>query len=328
MSYLFKFCCVFLLLISSVAVADDMRPSSLIIQQSDVTEFQATWKRPIKKGVSSELVVAFDDATEHQLKRQYVIDNYDIAYWTFTRANRLDGLSIEINGFLKSAEDVILRLSKLNGDTETRILNKRSNSYLASSSENLSLWQIGVQYIYLGIEHILIGLDHLLFIACLVYISRTPRKLFWTITGFTLAHSITLTLAATETFMLPIAPVEAAIALSIVFLAAEIAKNKQHSLSLKYPVLVSSSFGLLHGFGFASVLADIGLPAQANTLALLGFNIGVEIGQLLFVAALVGLFYLLKLCIKSLSAENARLPMSYLCGCVGSIWVLERLAAF
>lgn len=128
--------------------------------------------------------------------------------------------------------------------------------------------------------------------------------------------------------MLPIAPVEAAIALSIVFLAAEIAKNKLHSLSLKYPVLVSSSFGLLHGFGFASVLADIGLPAQANTLALVGFNIGVEVGQLIFVAALILVFVVARRAIKSLSVETVRLPMSYLCGSIASIWVLERLAAF
>ena len=188
-------------------------------------------------------------------------------------------------------------------------------------------------YIKIGIEHILIGLDHLLFVACLVYISGTRKKLLYTITGFTLAHSVTLFLSATNIIVIPIEPVEAVIALSIIFLAWEIAKNKQHSLSLRYPVLVSSSFGLLHGFGFAAVLSDIGLPETEKLLALLSFNIGVELGQLLFVLAL---FLVVKFASvlykwlkhKPLTLAMLRLPISYLCGITATFWLIERLAAF
>jgi hypothetical protein len=118
------------------------------------------------------------------------------------------------------------------------------------------------------------------------------------------------------------------IALSIVFLAWEIAKNNKSSLSLRYPVLVSSSFGLLHGFGFASVLTDIGLPEGEKILALICFNIGVEIGQLIFVTLLIGAFYLLSKIYKPLSLDRMRFPVSYFCGTLASFWVLERLVAF
>jgi len=190
-----------------------------------------------------------------------------------------------------------------------------------------------ITYIELGFEHILIGLDHLLFVACLVYISGSRKKLFFTITGFTLAHSITLFLSASNIVTIPIAPVEAVIALSIIFLAWEIAKNRQQSLSLRYPVLVSSSFGLLHGFGFAAVLSDIGLPETERLMALLSFNIGVELGQLAFVLAL---FILVKLASwlylwmqdKPLTLPMLRLPISYLCGITATFWFIQRLTAF
>ena len=183
-------------------------------------------------------------------------------------------------------------------------------------------------YTVLGIEHILGGPDHLLFVLCLLFIARSGKKLLWCITGFTIAHSITLIAASLDWVAIPIPPVEAAIALSIVFLASEIIKRREASLSLRYPATVSSSFGLLHGFGFASVLSDIGLPAEETVLALLSFNVGVEIGQLLFVAALYVLWFAAATVAQNLKAENLRIPLGYGCGVMATIWLVERLAAF
>ena len=143
------------------------------------------------------------------------------------------------------------------------------------------------QYFRLGVEHILLGYDHLLFLACLLLIARTGRRILVVVTGFTLAHSITLALAALGLVRVPVPPVEAAIALSIVFLATEIARKPRDTITWRYPIAVSSSFGFLHGFGFAAVLGEIGMPQTEVPLALLFFNLGVEAGQLMFIGAIV-----------------------------------------
>ena len=148
------------------------------------------------------------------------------------------------------------------------------------------------QYTIIGVEHIWMGWDHLLFLVCLLLIAGGFRRILVTVTGFTIAHSITLALSTLKLIRIPTPPVEAAIALSIVFLAREIAVNRRDSLTWKHPILVSSSFGLLHGFGFAAVLEEVGLPRTQLATGLLFFNIGVEIGQLIFIAALSAVFLL------------------------------------
>jgi hydrogenase/urease accessory protein HupE len=189
---------------------------------------------------------------------------------------------------------------------------------------------VAFEYTRLGIEHIWLGLDHLLFVACLLFIARTPRRLLITITGFTAAHSLTLILSILSWVRLPVPPVEAAIALSILFLVCEIARPLANSWTWRHPVLVSSLFGLLHGFGFASVLRDIVLPQTQLPAALLTFNLGVEIGQLLFVAACL----LLYAGAKRLLPHWQRLPRlphylaCYPVGTLASFWLFDRLSGF
>ena len=318
-----------LLIFSPLLWADDMRPASLTIKRVDASTYDVTWKVPIKKGVLPSLSVVFDSETNivspaHSQQK----NNAMIRYWTFQSESGLAGSTISIEGLKGSTYQVLLRIIGNDQRTITTMLNTENTDYVVPQSEAAAMEDTAVIYSVYGIEHILVGFDHLLFVACLVYISRTRRKLFWAISGFTLAHSITLILAATDTLTVPIGPVEAVIALSIVFLACEITKNKKSSLSFRYPVLVSSSFGLLHGFGFASVLADIGLPETEKLLALLCFNLGVEIGQLLFVAVLFLSFILLSRFCKPLTVDALRLPASYFCGSLATIWMFERLAAF
>ena len=195
--------------------------------------------------------------------------------------------------------------------------------------------QVAATYTRLGIEHILLGIDHLLFVACLLLVAGGGRRLLLTITGFTVAHSVTLALSALELVRLPVPPIEAAIALSIVFIAVEIARGKKNSLTYRYPIAVSSSFGLLHGFGFAAVLREIGLPQNEIPTALLCFNVGVEIGQIAFVGVLLLLMYAIKPVLAMdvdgpvhASASRIRVSAAYLIGSVASYWLIARLEAF
>ncbi len=184
-----------------------------------------------------------------------------------------------------------------------------------------SMPQNALRYGALGVAHILSGFDHLLFICLLCFIAR--QRLIVTITGFTLAHSVTLALASLGVIRLSVAAVEASIALSIIFMAAELIRGDRASLPWRRPVLMSAGFGLLHGFGFATVLRDIGLPEGQSALALAAFNMGVEIGQVLFIAAVLVL-------VRSLSALRLPHPsmtqIGWVSGSVAAFWMWQRIA--
>jgi hydrogenase/urease accessory protein HupE len=184
------------------------------------------------------------------------------------------------------------------------------------------------RYLALGVEHILLGIDHLLFVLGLLLIVRGPRMLIKTVTAFTVAHSLTLALATLGVVTVPPRPVEAAIALSILFLAVEILHARQGRIGLTYrlPWLVAFAFGLLHGLGFAGALAEIGLPAGEIPLALLFFNLGVEIGQLLFVAAVLSVRFALRRLEVAWPAWAEPLP-AYAIGTIACFWFMERTSA-
>lgn len=195
--------------------------------------------------------------------------------------------------------------------------------------------EVRKQYSILGIEHIWAGIDHLLFLICLVIITGFSRKLFITITGFTIAHSITLILSALKIIQLPIPPIEATIALSIVFLCYEIIHHHatKQSLTYRHPIIVASSFGLLHGLGFAAVLGEIGLPKNHAIEALLFFNIGVEIGQVIFILVLFLIAIIIgkigqKLLMKSTKTKLLSIGLKvtiYLVGILASYWMFDRI---
>ncbi|WP_440875175.1 HupE/UreJ family protein [Thalassotalea sp. PLHSN55] len=321
-----KFLQLCLFLFSATVFAEDMRPASLNIIAIDNEHYDVIWKVPAVGNKRLSMHVIFDENSQNaSAKKQDFINGAYIESWQIKRDNGLTGLTVNIDGLLTTNADVLVRIVDQQQQSITQVLNaEHQQLHIEGNFEPENV--IGT-YTYLGIEHILIGLDHLLFVACLVYISSTRRKLLLTISGFTLAHSVTLFLAATETFALSIPPVEAVIALSIVFLAIEIAKRKENSLTLKYPVLVSSSFGLIHGFGFASVLAEIGLPVQEKITALIFFNVGVEIGQLMFLAVLLVTFKMITHS-KLLSAGQIRWLVSYSCGGIAMIWLVQRLGSF
>ena len=184
-------------------------------------------------------------------------------------------------------------------------------------------------YLLLGVEHILGGIDHLLFVLCLLLIVQGNWTLVKTITAFTLANSITLAMATLGFFKVPQAPIEAMIALSILFLAVELVKQQQgkRDIAIRAPWIVAFIFGLLHGFGFAGALAEVGLPQADIPLALLMFNAGVEAGQLLFIAGVIIIIHAWKHMTK---LELTWLPKAtiYMIGSISSFWVFERVMAF
>lgn len=239
-------------------------------------------------------------------------------------------LSIQYARFNPSTSSLI-KYRAISGETHTRLLAPNETSWAIPSAETPS--RIAYDYTVLGMQHIWAGTDHLLFLLCLLWIAGGWRRVLITITGFTVAHSITLVLSALQWVQLPVPPVEAVIALSIVFLASEIAKDNRQTLTWRYPISVSSSFGLLHGFGFAAALADIGLPQTELMTGLLFFNLGVEIGQVIFAAAalcgIAGLRYLLKTVLSH--SENSRAMQqvsAYTIGGLASFWLIERCASF
>lgn len=183
------------------------------------------------------------------------------------------------------------------------------------------------EYTRLGVEHILGGYDHLLFLVCVIWLAFTWRRIVLAVTGFTIAHSITLALAAFELITPAIDPTEALIALSIVFVAAELVRQKKDSLSWRFPVVVSSLFGLLHGLGFAGVLKEVGLPTNDALLALFAFNIGVEAGQLLFVCALLMLVWVIvRMSASKINPSSVRTQTTsgYVVGTLAAFWFLQR----
>ncbi len=191
---------------------------------------------------------------------------------------------------------------------------------------SMSFGDAAVRYTTLGIEHILFGIDHLLFILGLLLIVDGVWALLKTITAFTLAHSVTLGLATTGWVSVPSAPVEAAIALSIVLVAAEGLRSGQESPAIGSPWLMAFAFGLLHGFGFAGALSELGLPTREIPLALLFFNIGVEIGQLAFVTVVLLIRRVVLRLVRSWPNSLAAVP-GYIIGAVAMFWLVERVSA-
>lgn len=304
-----------------------IEPATATSNNGNIT-YQVMWKQPQNTG-SAILGLQFsEEATLTKNQQVSRVNGSKIEHFTLTTSTGLAGQSITIANLEKTNIEVMLKYSehaennKVNEQHSVRLTPDRSSyTFIASPSR----WQTVQSYTIFGVEHILEGYDHLLFVLCLLLIASTTKKLFWAITGFTLAHSITLILSTLNVVQLPIVVVEAIIALSIVFLATEIVKNKKASLSFRYPIAVSSSFGLLHGFGFASVLMELGLPQNDQFLALAFFNLGVELGQLLFIAFVMLILALFKrlIDIKKYYKLNA-----YIIGSIASMWLIERVIAF
>jgi hydrogenase/urease accessory protein HupE len=325
-----------LLLFANGAQAHDSRPNFVEIFETEPNVFSVQWKIPATVPEAALPTIRMPEtcATDARLALQQSAGAYQ-GRLVYKCPEGLSGKAIRIEfPVINPSLSSLFQVRLLNGEQHVKILKPEESSWTVPDAENRLA--VAGQYTLLGIEHIWIGIDHLLFVTCLLLIARTVRKVLVTITGFTVAHSITLFLSALDLIRIPTPPVEAAIALSVVFLSWEIVKNDESQLTFRYPVAVSTSFGLLHGFGFAAVLRDIGLPQTQLPTALLFFNVGVEIGQILFLMALVAAFLVARPLLKRmLSAPDHEVhwswmttPASYVIGGLASYWLIDRISGF
>jgi hydrogenase/urease accessory protein HupE len=311
------------------ASGHEMRPGYLEIRESSPESYEVLWKVPAR-GVDQRfgLYLRFADDVETVTEPVggFRADSY-VERLRIRRPGGLTGTTVTIEGLESTFTDVLFRFEHADGTVLTRRLTPEDPGCVIEAKPDRG--QLAWTYLVLGTEHILLGIDHLLFVLALLLVVRGWGKLVGTITAFTVAHSITLALATLGFVHVPGPPVEAVIALSIVFVAAEIVHGTQGrpGLTARWPWVVAFTFGLLHGFGFAGALSEVGLPQNAIPLALLMFNVGVEAGQLLFVAGMLVIYATVRG--KQLEPPEWvwRIP-PYAIGSVAAFWMIERVAGF
>ncbi|MEN8727522.1 MAG: HupE/UreJ family protein, partial [Sulfurovum sp.] len=319
---------VLLMLILGVTQADEIRPGYMEIKGSDEKTFQVKWKVPMKSDKVLSLKPLMPPNCKSTPSSRQRVDNALIENWTMVCPNGLAGEKIEISGLEYTVTDVLVQINHADGSSSMNRLTPTAVSFQIAAKQ--SFWDVAKTYTIIGIEHILFGIDHLLFVFALLIIVTGFRRLVGTITAFTLAHSITLVAATLGWMSVPQAPVEAVIALSILFLAVEIIHSQQGKIGLaeKSPWLIAFIFGLLHGFGFAGALAEVGLPQQAIPQALLFFNVGVELGQLMFVMAVLCVGWLVKKVLAQELLDKGELTIAYIIGSLSAFWLFERTYSF
>jgi hypothetical protein len=326
---------VLLVALAPCLCAHEVRPAYLELRQTGPETYAALWKVPgqgdLRLGLYVELPASCTSVNE---PNRSMANNAYTERWTVKCPGSLSGGKIHIAGLSATGTDVLVRLERLDGSTEVTRLTPSSPSFVVAAAASA----VGVArtYTVLGIEHILTGIDHLLFVLALIIITRGGWKLVKTVTAFTVSHSITLTLATLGYVHIPQRPVEAVIALSIVFVAAEILRGRHGyaGITARAPWLVALMFGLMHGLGFASGLKDAGLPDGHIPTALLFFSLGVETGHFLFIGLVLSLFALMVRAASRLTTNGQQrlatlevLP-AYAIGSVAMFWVIQRLAAF
>ncbi|MCP4300987.1 MAG: HupE/UreJ family protein [Gammaproteobacteria bacterium] len=312
-----------LLAMPAPASAHELRPGYLEITETTPGAYDVVWKAPIRMGRPLAVEPRFpedcdtSDRSELTNERAALISRSSLSCET-----PLQGRRIQLAGLDATLTDVLVRLRSADGTLQA--VRATPDEPMVELAEAPTRRNVARTYFLLGVEHILGGIDHLLFVLALVLLITSVRRLIETITAFTLAHSFTLIGASLGWVTLPTSPVEAVIALSIVFLANEIACKRRGTtrLSQRRPWIVAFAFGLLHGFGFAGALAEIGLPEGEIPMALLTFNLGVETGQLIFLA---GVLMVLAVIARLRLREPIDTFASYAIGITASVWLVERV---
>jgi hypothetical protein len=314
---------------ADVAWAHEVRPAYVGITERAPETYDVVFKVPaLGEALRLGLALRLPDGVELvEPPRGAFAGRAHVERSRIRRAGGLAGATIAIDGLAATLTDALVRIELADGAVQTLRVTPDAPSFTVAAAP--AAGAVARTYLALGVEHILLGVDHLLFVLALLILVPTWRALLATITAFTLAHSLTLAAATLGWLAVPPPPVEAVIALSIVFVAGEIVHGARGrpGLSARRPWLVAFAFGLLHGLGFAGALHEIGLPERAIPLALLAFNLGVELGQLLFVgAALAAAALLARLAVRP--ARGWRTAAAYGIGVVAAYWLVERIAAF
>jgi hydrogenase/urease accessory protein HupE len=315
----------FALLVPAV-FAHEARPAYLEIKEIAPNQFSLLWHMPVLAGMRLPIALKLpaDVKDLREPTAQELADSELERHWIDAGPHGLAGKTIEFPGLQLTITDVVVRVEMLDGRKWTTIVHPSQPRFELAA--NQSTWGVVGTYIVQGIRHILFGADHMLFVLGLLLIVKDRWMLLKTVTAFTVAHSITLAMATLGYANIPVVPLNAAIALSILFLGPEIVRSwrSETSFTIQHPWVVAFAFGLLHGFGFASALTSAGLPHQELPLALVSFNIGVELGQLGFIALILALE-------RSFRILEIRWPQwvealpGYTVGSLGAFWTVQRL---
>jgi hypothetical protein len=319
---------VLLLVLATVAPnaqAHEVRPAYLELRQTDPETWEALWKVP---GLGDSLRLALyvelpPDCKRLGTSRISIADDAHAERWTFRRPGGLAGADIRIAGLSATQTDVLVRLERLDGTTQVERLTPSDTSFTVAAAPDA--WDVTRTYALLGVEHILLGFDHLLFVLGLLILTQGGWRLVKTVTAFTVSHGVTLTLATLGYVHVPQRPVEAVIALSIVFVAAEIVHGRagRPGITARAPWIVALTFGLMHGLGFAGALSEVGLPQAHIPTALLFFSLGVEVGHLLFIGAVLSVVALGRRLRWPVPGWLGLVP-AYAIGAVAMFWVFQR----
>ena len=308
------------------ARADVFNPAFLQLTETSPDHFAVTLRLPLRGQQPPAVELLFPDrvATVGSVRRREIA-GYLVETRSVHAAGGLAGSRLAFRGLGGSATDVIARVLFIDGSEQVERLEAGADAFTVRGRRGTLA--VSAAYFALGVEHILLGPDHLLFVLALLLLVDGWRRILATITAFTVAHSLTLVAAALGWVRVPGAPVEAVIALSIVFVAAEALHSwrGRPGITARAPWIVAFAFGLLHGLGFAAALNDIGLPEQAILPALLAFNLGVEAGQVLFVAAMLLLAALAQRSRVPARQLVARTLLPYGIGTLAAYWSIERV---
>ena len=317
-----------LLALGPTASAHEARPAYLELTETLPDRYDVVWRTPVLAGMRLPVVLRLPDGANNVVEPKLrELPDSIVERRVITAPGGLGGKRIEFVGLQHTITDVLVRVQTRDGGHSMTLVHP-SQAWVEIAAARGPL-AVASTYLMHGIEHILFGYDHLLFIFALILIVPNLRMLVMTVTAFTLAHSITLALATLGVVHVPGPPVEATIALSILLLACEIirARGGQPSLTARWPWLVAFSFGLLHGFGFAGALSEIGLPRGDIPLALFTFNVGVEIGQLAFIAVVLALLAAARrLPVPDALSRRAQPVATYAIGTIAAFWFVERVA--
>ena len=322
-----------LVLLAPSLSAHEVRPAYLELSQTGAETYEVLWRVPARgEDQRLALYVEFPPGSVNVTPPHGSLVNQAFTErWTVKREGGLAGGVVHVSGLAATLTDVLVRVQRLDGSTQVTRLTPAAPSFTVAATPRAI--EVAGTYLRLGVEHILGGIDHLLFVLALLILVEGTRRLIVTITAFTLAHSLTLAGATLGFVHVPGPPIEAAIALSIMFVAAEIIHGRHGTIGLtrRFPWIVAFTFGLLHGFGFAGALSEVGLPHAAIPIALLCFNVGVELGQLVFIGAVVGAMAAARGIARRLGIAlpgwGWRVP-PYAIGAVAAFWLVQRVSLF
>lgn len=314
------------LLMASPVLSHAFAPSLLEVRETEPGHAMVRWKQPAVRISGSGLFPLLPESCHEQGRRQTDTEGTGIVEsWEIQCEHGLVGGTIRLEGIAASQANALLRLALADGRSVRHVLTADQPEFVVPERE--AKLDVMASYGRIGVEHILTGFDHLLFVLGLVLLVQGGSRLLWTVTAFTVGHSITLALAVLGFVHVPPQPIEAGIALSIYVLAVELAPHDDRKASLmqRVPWLIAGLFGLLHGLGFAGALAEVGLPDNEIPLALFSFNVGIEAGQLVFVGLVLAGSTLRALPIRW--PRLAAYAPGYAMGTIAAFWFFQRLEA-